>query len=81
MPAKHMLNFTYEDNSKIKSKHVAGISRTFHLSMETLSRPPQSCETIPLISVLRNTSRIIFVEPEQQRYAAPAHLTFDVQHK
>jgi hypothetical protein len=43
-----MFNFTYEDDIKIKSKHVAGISRTFHLSIETLSRPPQSRETIPL---------------------------------
>jgi hypothetical protein len=44
----HMLNFTYEDDIKIKNKHVAGISRTFYLSTETISRPPQSCETIPL---------------------------------
>jgi hypothetical protein len=43
-----MLNITYEDDIKIKSKHVAGISRTFHLSIETLSRSPQSRETIPL---------------------------------
>jgi hypothetical protein len=51
MPGKHtysMLNFTYEDNIKIKSKHVAGISKTFHQSIETHSRPPQSRETIPL---------------------------------
>jgi hypothetical protein len=45
----HMLNFTYEDDIKIKNKHVAEISRTFYLSTETISRPPQSRETIPLI--------------------------------
>jgi hypothetical protein len=44
----HMLNFTYEDDIKFKNKHVAGISRTFYLSVETISRPPQSRETIPL---------------------------------
>jgi hypothetical protein len=43
----HMFNFTYEDNIKIKNKHVAGISMTFYLSIETISRPPQSHETIP----------------------------------
>jgi hypothetical protein len=44
----HMLNFTYEDDIKIKNKHVAGVSRTYNLSIETISRPPQSRETIPL---------------------------------
>jgi hypothetical protein len=44
----HMLIFTYEDDIKIKNYHVAGISRTFYLSTETISRPPQSRETIPL---------------------------------
>jgi hypothetical protein len=44
----YMLNFTYEDDIKIKNKYVAGISRTFYLSTETFSRPPQSRETIPL---------------------------------
>jgi hypothetical protein len=43
----HMLNFTYEDNIKIKYKQVAGISRTYYLSKETISRPTQSRETIP----------------------------------
>jgi hypothetical protein len=43
-----MLNFTYEDDIKIKNKHVEGISRTFYLSTETISRPPKSRETIPL---------------------------------
>jgi hypothetical protein len=43
-----MLIFTYEDNVKIKNKHVAGISRTIYLSTETISSPPQACETIPL---------------------------------
>jgi hypothetical protein len=46
--SKHMLNFTYEDDIKIKNKHVVGISKTFYLSIETISRPPQSRETIPL---------------------------------
>jgi hypothetical protein len=46
----HMLNFTYEDDIKIKNKHVAGISRTFYLVTETISRLPQSRETIPLRS-------------------------------
>jgi hypothetical protein len=42
-----MLNFTYEDNIKIKNKHFLGISITFYLPIETISRPPQFCETIP----------------------------------
>jgi hypothetical protein len=45
----HMSNFTYEDDIKIKNKHVAEISMTFYLSIETISSPPQSRETIPLI--------------------------------
>jgi hypothetical protein len=44
-----MLNFTHEDNVKIKNKYAAGISMTFYLSIETISSPPQSRETIPLI--------------------------------
>jgi hypothetical protein len=47
-----MLNFTYEDKIKIKNKLVAGISKTFYVSIETISRPPQSRETIPLIIAL-----------------------------
>jgi hypothetical protein len=43
-----MLNVTYEDDFKIKNKHVTGISTTFYLSTETISSPPQSHETIPL---------------------------------
>jgi hypothetical protein len=45
-----MLNFTYKDDLKIKNKHVAGISRTFYLSIETIRRPThsQSRETILL---------------------------------
>jgi hypothetical protein len=43
-----MLNFTNEDDIKIKNKHVAGISRAFYQSTETISRPPKSRETIPL---------------------------------
>jgi hypothetical protein len=43
-----MLNFTYEDDIKIKNKHFAGISRTYYLPIQTISRPPQSRETIPL---------------------------------
>jgi hypothetical protein len=34
---------------KLKNKSVVGISLTFYLSIETISRPPQSHETIPLI--------------------------------
>jgi hypothetical protein len=44
----HMLNFTYEDDITIKNKHVAGISRTFYLSTETISGSPQSRQTISL---------------------------------
>jgi hypothetical protein len=47
-----MLNFTYEDGFKIKNKHVAGVSRTFYLSTETIRRPPQSRETIPLRQII-----------------------------
>jgi hypothetical protein len=43
-----MMNFLYEEDIKIKHKQVAGISSTFYLSTETISRPPQSRETIPL---------------------------------
>jgi hypothetical protein len=45
-----MLNFTYEYDVKIKNKHVAGISKTSYLSTETIRRPPQSRETIPLMT-------------------------------
>jgi hypothetical protein len=45
-----MLNFTYADNLKIKNKNIAGVTRAFYLSTETISRPPQSRETIPLSS-------------------------------
>jgi hypothetical protein len=37
---------------RLKIKLVAGISRTFYLSIETIRRPPQSRETIPLKAVL-----------------------------
>jgi hypothetical protein len=40
--------FTYKYAIKIKNKHVAGVSRTFYLSKEIISRPPQSRETIPI---------------------------------
>jgi hypothetical protein len=43
-----MLNFTYEFDIEIKNKNVARISLTFYLPIETISRPSQSCETIPL---------------------------------
>jgi hypothetical protein len=49
-----MLNFTYVDDIKIKNTHAAGISMTFYLSTETISRPPQSRETIPLIVISPN---------------------------
>jgi hypothetical protein len=44
----YMLNFTYEDDTKIKNKHVTGISRTYYISIQSISRPTQSRETIPL---------------------------------
>jgi hypothetical protein len=44
---KCLLNFTYEDDYKIENKYVAGIYRTLQLTTETISRPPQSSETIP----------------------------------
>jgi hypothetical protein len=56
MPAKHtvhMLNFAHEEDIKIKYKQVAGISRTYYQSKETISRPPQSRETIPLTLYLQ----------------------------
>jgi hypothetical protein len=43
-----MLNFTYEDDIEVKNKNVAGISLAFYLPIETIRRPPQSRETIPL---------------------------------
>jgi hypothetical protein len=43
-----MLKFTYDDDIEFKTEHDAGISWTFYLSVETISRPPQSRETIPL---------------------------------
>jgi hypothetical protein len=46
-----MLNFTCEDDIKIKYKQAAGISRAYYLSKETNSRPPQSFETIPLSKI------------------------------
>jgi hypothetical protein len=46
----HTLNFTREDAIKIKYYQVVGISRTYYLSIETISRPPQSRETVPLIA-------------------------------
>jgi hypothetical protein len=45
----------YEDDIKIKYKQVVGISRTYYLSKETISRPPQSRETIP--SNMEDTER------------------------
>jgi hypothetical protein len=54
-----MLNFTYEDDIKIKNKHVAGISRTYYLPIQTISRPLQSRETIPLKGIL--TTKVLRV--------------------
>jgi hypothetical protein len=47
MPANHTYVKFY-----VCRRHVAGISRTFYLSTETISRPLQPRETIPLKSVL-----------------------------
>jgi hypothetical protein len=41
-------NYSHEDDIKIKNEHVAGISRTYYLPIQTINRPPQSRETIPL---------------------------------
>jgi hypothetical protein len=46
-----MSKLTCEDEIKIKNKYVAGISRTFYLSIETINRPPQFRETIPLTTI------------------------------
>jgi hypothetical protein len=57
-----MLNFTYEDHIKIKNKHVAGISRTFYLSTETISRPPQ-CRVFSFLAILKP----IFLKRKNQK--------------
>jgi hypothetical protein len=44
----YMLNFVYEDDIKIRNKYFPAISRILYLSKKTISRPPQSHETIPL---------------------------------
>jgi hypothetical protein len=49
-----MLHFTFEEDFKIKNKYVAGISRTICLSTQTINRPPQSRETVPLGEFLEN---------------------------
>jgi hypothetical protein len=41
---------TYEGDIKFKTEHDAGISWTFCLSIETINRPPQAREAIPLKS-------------------------------
>jgi hypothetical protein len=43
-----MFNFNYEDGFKINYKYFPAISRALYLSTETISRPPQFHETIPL---------------------------------
>jgi hypothetical protein len=47
-------SFKYEEEIKIKYKQVAGISRTYYqpISVETISRSPQSRKTIPLITTI-----------------------------
>jgi hypothetical protein len=52
-----VLNFTNEDDIKIKNKHVAGLSMTYYLSIKTISMPPQSRETIPLNNRNLNTEK------------------------
>jgi hypothetical protein len=44
----NMFNFNYEDGFKINYKYFSAISRALYLSTETISRPPQFHETIPL---------------------------------
>jgi hypothetical protein len=48
-----MLNFVHEDDNKIRNKYFPAITRILYLSKKTLSRPPQSHETIPLIQIIR----------------------------
>jgi hypothetical protein len=60
-PSKHMYNFTYEDDFKIKNKYVAGISRTRYLSTEPINRPPQSRETIYPFNVSNEVSQHLFI--------------------
>jgi hypothetical protein len=43
-----MLNFIYEDGFKINNNYFPAISRELYLSTETISKPPQSHETILL---------------------------------
>jgi hypothetical protein len=52
----HMLNFVYEDGIKIRNKYFPAISRILYLSKKTISRPPQSHETIPLNHFPRDKS-------------------------
>jgi hypothetical protein len=44
----NMFNFRYEDGFKINNKYFPAISKILYLSTETISRPPQSHETVPL---------------------------------
>jgi hypothetical protein len=44
-----MFNFRYEDGLKINNNYFPAISRVLYHSTETISQPPQSHETIPLI--------------------------------
>jgi hypothetical protein len=46
----YMLNFVYEEDIKIRTKYFPAISMILYLSKKTISRPPQSHETIPLIA-------------------------------
>jgi hypothetical protein len=43
-----MFNFRYEDGFKISKTYFPAISRKLYLSTETISKPSQSHETIPL---------------------------------
>jgi hypothetical protein len=44
----NMFNFRSEDGFKMNIKYFPAISRILYLSTETIRRPPQSHETIPL---------------------------------
>jgi hypothetical protein len=48
-----MFNFSYEDGLKINNNYFPAISRVLYHSTETISQPPQSHETIPLIKIIR----------------------------
>jgi hypothetical protein len=49
---KNMFNFRYEDGFKINNNYFLAITRILYLSTETISKPPQSHETIPFNHII-----------------------------